>query len=51
MNQHNEESEGCGCISLVLTIFLITAWISGVPTPWGKFSFDLFPPAIHMNGK
>lgn len=51
MSNSNNSSSGCGCFSLLFFIFAMTAWIWGLPTPWGTFSFDIFPPAIHMNGK
>ena len=39
-------SSGCGCGGTILTILVLWALWFGLPTPWGKFNIDIFPPAI-----
>jgi hypothetical protein len=38
-----------GCFSLILTIFTLTALWFGLPTPWGLFEIDIFPPGIYLD--
>ena len=40
---------GGGCFSLILFIFTLTALWFGLPTPWGLFEIDVFPPGIFLN--
>lgn len=37
---------GCGCLSLILGILILWALWFGLPTPWGKYNVDIFPPRI-----
>ena len=37
---------GCGCLSLIIFILVVTMIGWGLPTPWGKFNIDIFPPRI-----
>jgi len=37
---------GCGCVSFIATILTLWALWFGLPTPWGVFNIDIFPPAI-----
>lgn len=37
---------GCGCVSLILFVFLVWSLFFGLPTPWGKINIDIFPPKI-----
>lgn len=38
---------GCGgCLSLILLIVLLWAIWFGLPTPWGKYNLDIFPPRL-----
>ena len=39
---------GCGCFPLIAGILLWWAWWFGLPTPWGVFHIDIFPPAIDL---
>lgn len=45
-NSSRDGCGGCGCVSLIIFLFLITALWWGLPTPWGTFNIDLFPPRI-----
>ena len=45
-NTTEYHSGGCGCFSLILTILALSALWFGLPTPWGKFNIDIFPPRI-----
>lgn len=42
---------GCGCIVPIITTILVlwSLWF-GLPTPWGTFNIDLFPPQIRETG-
>ena len=40
---------GGGCFSLILFIFILTALWFGLPTPWGLFEIDIFPPGIFLD--
>lgn len=40
---------GSGCLSLILFIFTLTALWFGLPTPWGLFEIDIFPPGIFLD--
>jgi hypothetical protein len=40
---------GNGCFSLILFIFILTTLWFGLPTPWGVFEIDIFPPGIYLN--
>ncbi len=48
--ESNETSKGggCGCLEIILLIFVFTALIFGLPTPWGELNIDIFPPAIRI---
>lgn len=46
MSTSSDSSGGCGCVSLILFIFVLTALWFGLPTPWGTFNIDIFPPRI-----
>jgi hypothetical protein len=38
---------GCpGCGSFVVTVLILWALWFGLPTPWGTFNTDIFPPQI-----
>ena len=38
---------GCGgCLSFIATVFALWALWFGLPTPWGTFNLDIFPPAV-----
>jgi hypothetical protein len=39
---------GMGFFGVVLTILAVWAVLEGLPTPWGVFKVDLFPPAIRL---
>ena len=52
MSDENKTYSGsCGgcCVSAVLFIFIVWAWLLGAPTFWGYFNLDLFPPGISLN--
>lgn len=51
MSDENRSAGGCGCLSLVATLLLLWALWFGLPTPWGVFGIDIFPPRITLNGK
>jgi len=38
-----------GCFSLILTILVLWALWFGLPTPWGVFEIDVFPPGIFID--
>ena len=42
------EFGGGSCLSLIVLIFLLYGLFAWVPTPWGTYTYDLFPPAIHQ---
>ena len=46
----SNNSNGCsiGCLNLIIFIFVLGALWWGVPTPWGLFELDIFPPAIRL---
>lgn len=46
MSESSSSSSGCGCVGLIVLILVVTALFWGLPTPWGKFNLDLFPPRI-----
>jgi len=51
-NNNNEIKVGCsgfGCLSLIIFIFILTSLWFSLPTPWGEFEIDLFPPGIFLN--
>ncbi len=51
MSEKNNTSCSCncsGCLGLVIFILIITAWIWGLPTTWGKLHLDLFPPGVYL---
>lgn len=37
-----------GCLDIILTLFIVWALFWKLSTPWGLFSIDIFPPAIHL---
>lgn len=43
--------DGYGCLSAVLFIFIIWAWLFGLPTTWGTLNIDLLPPGIYLEDK
>lgn len=45
-NKSSNDSGGCGCASVIITILVLWALWFGLPTPWGKFNIDIFPPRI-----
>lgn len=47
-SKNNFEESGCtfGCFGLVAMVFLIWAWLFGLPTTWGTLNIDIFPPKI-----
>jgi hypothetical protein len=48
MTEVRTTSTGCGCGSLIVGILLVWALWFGLPTPWGTFNIDIFPPAIRQ---
>ena len=44
----DSDSGGCGCVSIIVTILVLWALWFGLPTPWGVFNIDIFPPAIRQ---
>ena len=46
MSDNSSNGNGCGCASVIISILLIWALWFGLPTPWGTFNIDLFPPGI-----
>jgi hypothetical protein len=46
-NNNNEVS--IGCLPLILFIFTLWALWFGLPTPWGFFEIDIFPPGIYLD--
>lgn len=47
-NQTTKVSCGCGCIPLILLILVLAAWWVGLPTSWGTFHIDIFPPGVYL---
>lgn len=45
----DNNSGGCGCLTIIITILALTALWFGLPTPWGELNIDIIPPAIHLN--
>jgi hypothetical protein len=43
-----QNNNGCGCVSIIVTILVLWALWFGLPTPWGNFNIDIFPPAIRL---
>lgn len=48
MSETRTSSAGCGCFGLIVTILVLWALWFGLPTPWGIFGIDIFPPAITL---
>lgn len=51
-NNIKEIKLGCGnfgCLSLIILIFILTSLWFSLPTPWGQFEIDIFPPGIFLN--
>lgn len=50
MSESNS-SGGFGCIGII--VFVLTMWslFFGLPTPWGTFHIDIFPPAIRIEDR
>lgn len=46
MPQANKVRVSCGCLPTILMILVLWSLWFGLPTPWGKFNIDLFPPRI-----
>lgn len=44
----SSNQSGCGCVPAILTILAIWTVLIGLPTPWGVFHIDIFPPAIRL---
>ena len=44
----DSNDNGCGCTSLIFGILVLWALWFGLPTPWGEFNIDIFPPAIRL---
>ena len=49
MSDAQDDGCGCGCLGIVIAIFLLHGLFWPIPTPWGSFSYDLFPPAINQH--
>jgi hypothetical protein len=49
MANETNTNVGGGCFSLILFIFILTALWFGLPTPWGLFEIDIFPPGIFLD--
>lgn len=32
----------------IVGILLLWAWLFGIPTTWGRFNIDIFPPKIEL---
>lgn len=48
MSESSNSGGGCGCGSLIIGILLVWALFFELPTPWGTFCIDIFPPAIRQ---
>ncbi len=48
MAESNDSCGGGSCLGLILFIFLVYGLFNFIPTPWGSFSYDISPPAIHQ---
>jgi hypothetical protein len=46
VSESENVSCGCGCVPLIITILFLWALWFGLPTPWGKYNIDIFPPRI-----
>ncbi len=47
----SDSGDGCGCGSIVggiAAILVLWALWFGLPTPWGTYNIDIFPPAIRL---
>jgi hypothetical protein len=47
-NTTTQVNGGCGCITIILFILFMSALFFGLPTSWGTFNLDLFPPGIYL---
>lgn len=47
-NNQSSGGNGCGCLSIILTILTIWSLWFGLPTPWGTLNIDIIPPAIRL---
>jgi len=50
MSNSTEPTTNCGCLTMILTILALWALWFGLPTPWGTFNIDIFPPQIRQVG-
>lgn len=48
MSESSSKS-GCGCVTIIVTILVLWSLAFGVPTTWGTFCIDLFPPAVRLD--
>lgn len=46
---NSSNNQGCGCVSIIITILVLWALWFGLPTPWGLFNIDIIPPAITLD--
>lgn len=46
MNEKSQINCGGGCVPMILFILVLWALWFGLPTPWGKYNIDIFPPKI-----
>lgn len=44
-------NDGCGCFEFVASVLVLWALWFGLPTPWGTYNIDIFPPAIRRVDK
>jgi len=42
----NNQTYNIDCFGLIVFIFLTTAILFGLPTPWGKYNIDIIPPRV-----
>lgn len=47
-NQNGAGGSGCGWGSVIVSVLLLWALWFGLPTPWGTFNIDIFPPQIRQ---
>jgi hypothetical protein len=45
-NESSDGGDGCGCVSLIITILVLTALWFGLPVGEKKWNIDIFPPRI-----
>lgn len=48
MSECGTTNSGCGCVGIILMVLVLWSLWFGLPTPWGNFNIDIFPPAIRL---